>query len=165
MTFSILGKWTSQNGKLQMSLCILKMSSQATSVPLAYKTNLFEKKQMIKLQDCSIVVASQVTFRFWCPFSLVLANLCPIGPEIYHRQDKSHVLHDTFPGKSSNISFSFYADRLVCSLLSYLPPLDPHSQQGFIIIQTGSLFPPQVLLSRAGPGWSHENSKSQCRIL
>lgn len=50
---------------------------------------------------------------------------------------------DTFPGKPSNISFSFYADRLVCSLLSYLPPLDPHSQQGFIIIQTGSLFSPK----------------------
>lgn len=99
MTFSVLGRWRSPNGKLQMSFwfCNLKMSFQSTSVPLASKTNLFEKKQMRSLQVCGVVDASQVAFCFGGPFSPIPAYLCPPGPQLYPGQDKSRVLIAAVP--------------------------------------------------------------------
>lgn len=65
------------------------MSFQSTSVPLASKTNLFEKKQMRSRQVCSVVDAFQSR--------PVPAYLCPPGPQLYPGQDKSRALIAAVP--------------------------------------------------------------------
>lgn len=93
MTFTVLSRWRFRNRKLQMSFCVLKMSFQSTSVPLASKTNLLEKTQIATPRVCSSVDASQVDFCSWSPFSPVPVHLCPPELQLYPGQDNAHALH------------------------------------------------------------------------
>lgn len=89
MTFSVLGRWRSPNGKLQMLFCILKMSLQSISVPPASKTNLFQKIQIMTPRVCSGVDVSLSLPRLPCA-----SEALSVPSQLYPGQDKSRALCD-----------------------------------------------------------------------